>query len=179
MSSRDDLTLFSYEVLCLVGRGGAGAHDLLQMARRGRFLDWAGESQYYVEPKRLARLGYLDTHKEPGKTRERTVYTLNEKGVEALCEWAQTPVHFTPLKSEALVRLLSTDLVGEPVVRESVATLRIELEEMRAAVDAEKAFVVTFPHRKKYLDLGLEFVEGLIGLYEQLIEKVERDFAQP
>ena len=47
-------------------------------------LDWAGESQYYVEPKRLARLGYLDAHKERGKTRERTVYTLTEKGLDAL-----------------------------------------------------------------------------------------------
>ena len=54
----DDLTLFSYEILGLVGRHGAGAHDLLRMARQGRFFAWAGESQYYVEPKRLARLGY-------------------------------------------------------------------------------------------------------------------------
>ena len=84
MSSRDDLTLFSYEMLALVGRGGAGPHDLLQMARSGRFLAWAGESQYYVEPKRLAKLGYLEARKEPGKTRERTVYTLTEKGLEAL-----------------------------------------------------------------------------------------------
>ena len=43
-----ELTLFSYEILGLVGPTGAGAHDLLQMARRGRILDWAGESQYYV-----------------------------------------------------------------------------------------------------------------------------------
>jgi hypothetical protein len=28
------------------------------------------------------------------------------------------------------------------------------------------------PHREKYLNLGLEFVEGLIGLYEELVEKV-------
>src|SRR5215472_18018594 len=84
LSSREDLTLFSYEILALVGRGGAGAHDLLQMAKVGRFLAWAGESQYYVEPKRLARLGYLETRKEPGKTRERTVYRLTEKGLAAL-----------------------------------------------------------------------------------------------
>jgi hypothetical protein len=42
-------------------------------ARRDRLLDWAGESQYYVEPKRLARLGYLAARKEPGRTTERTV----------------------------------------------------------------------------------------------------------
>jgi DNA-binding PadR family transcriptional regulator len=147
------------------------------MARRGRFLDWAGESQYYVEPKRLARLGYLDAHKEPGKTRERTVYTLTDKGRDALAEWAQTPVHFTPLKSEALIRILASDLVGEPAVREGIATLRVDLEEMRGAIAETAAVAATLPHRRKYLQLGLEFVEGLLGLYEELIEKVERDFA--
>ena len=82
--SRPELSLFSYEILGLVGREGVGAHDLLQMAQRGRILDWAGESQYYVEPKRLAKLGYLEARKEPGRTRERTVYSLTDKGLEAL-----------------------------------------------------------------------------------------------
>ena len=73
-----ELSLFSYEILGLVGREGAGAHDLLRLAQRGRILAWAGESQYYVEPKRLARLGYLDAHKSPERpvsarcTRSRT-----------------------------------------------------------------------------------------------------------
>ena len=82
--SRPELSLFSYEILGLVGRLGAGPHDLKQMTQRGRMLDWAGESQYYAEPKRLAKLGYLEARKEPGKTRERTVYALTEKGLEAL-----------------------------------------------------------------------------------------------
>src|ERR687893_2223694 len=121
--SSPELSLFSYEVLGLVGRDGAGPHDLLRMARRGRMLDWAGESQYYVEPKRLARLGYLEARREPGKTRERTVYTLSDKGLRALREWARTPVRFTPLKSEPLLRLLIADLVGEAPTRQSIATL--------------------------------------------------------
>src|SRR5437773_10704029 len=115
--SSDELSLFSYEILGLVGRSGAGPHDLLRMARRGRILAWAGESQYYVEPKRLARLGYLEARKEPGKTRERTVYTLTERGLQALREIAQTPVTFTPVKSDALLRLLIADLVGEEPTR--------------------------------------------------------------
>ena len=86
--SRPELSLFSYEVLGLVGETGAGPHDLLQMARRGRILDWAGESQYYVEPKRLAKLGYLEARQEPGRTRPRTVYSLSEQGRDALREWA-------------------------------------------------------------------------------------------
>jgi DNA-binding PadR family transcriptional regulator len=103
--SNDDLSLFSYEILGLVGRSGAGAHDLRRMVRQGRMLDWAGESQYYVEPKRLAKLGYLEARKEQGRTRERTIYTLTDKGLEALRQWARTPVRFTPVKSEPLVRV--------------------------------------------------------------------------
>src|SRR5215210_5603580 len=97
-----ELSLFSYEILGLVGREGAGPHDLLRLARSGRMLAWAGESQYYTEPKRLAKLGYLSARKEPGKTRERTLYTLTDKGLDALQEYARTPVGFTPLKSDVL-----------------------------------------------------------------------------
>src|SRR5918994_3894866 len=137
--SSPELRLFSYEILGLVGSRGVGAHDLLQLARRGRILDWAGESQYYTEPKRLAKLGYLEARKEPGKTRERTVYTLTDKGLEALREYASTPVAFTPLKSDALLRLLICDLVGENVTRESMSTLRDDIADIKARLeDAER-----------------------------------------
>jgi DNA-binding PadR family transcriptional regulator len=177
LSSRDDLTLFSYEMLALVGRGGAGAHDLRRIAQRSRFLAWAGESQYYVEPKRLAKLGYLGARKEPGKTRERTVYTLTEKGLDALRDWARTPVGFTPFKSDALIRLLATDLVGEAAVREGFEALRADLEDMHVRVEETAERAKALPHREQYLRIGLDFVEGLIRLYEELVETVERDFA--
>jgi DNA-binding PadR family transcriptional regulator len=90
-------------------------------------LAWAGESQYYAEPKRLAKLGYLDVRKEPGKTHERTVHRLTEKGLDALRAYAQTPARFTPLKSEPLLRLLIADLVGETATRESLSALRADI----------------------------------------------------
>src|ERR671923_1578878 len=136
---KHELSLFSYEILGLVGEGGAAPHDLLQMARNGRILDWAGESQYYVEPKRLARLGYLAARKEPGKTRERTVYSLTGKGRAALRAYARTPVSFTPLKSEPLLRLLIADLVGEATTRRSMATLRDDVAELGKQLDAVEA----------------------------------------
>ena len=176
--STDELTLFSYEILGLVGRGGAGAHDLLRLARRGRMLDWAGESQYYVEPKRLARLGYLDSHKEPGKTRERTVYTLNEKGLEALRAYARTPVTVTPVKSEPLLRLLIADLVGEATTRESLLTLREDIADLSARLDASEATAIALPHRSKYLLLVIAFLRKLLDLHVELVDEVERDFAR-
>jgi DNA-binding PadR family transcriptional regulator len=175
--SRDDLSLFSYEILGLVGRSGAGAHDLLRMARRGRMLDWAGESQYYVEPKRLAKLGYLSARKEPGRTRERTVYTLTEKGLGALSEWARTPVRFTPLKSESLLRLLIADLVGEAPTRKSIAALRDEIAELSAQLDDAEASAEKLPHRRKYLLLVIGFLRRLLDLHLELVEEVERELS--
>jgi DNA-binding PadR family transcriptional regulator len=175
--SRPELSLFSYEILGLVGREGVGAHDLLQMARRGRILDWAGESQYYVEPKRLAKLGYLDARKEPGRTRERTVYTLTDKGLEALRTWARTPLRFTPLKSELLLRMLVSDLVGEAVTRESIGTLREDVADLQVRVDEMEQRAAEFPHRQQSLVMTAGFLRRLLALHLDFIDEVEREFA--
>ena len=178
-SVNHELSLFSYEILGLVGEGGAGAHDLLRMARHGRLLDWAGESQYYVEPKRLAKLGYLDARKEPGKTRERTVYTLTAMGRHALVDYARTTVTVTPLKSEPLLRLLICDLVGEEVTRESLATLRQDLDNLHALLDESERRASELPHREKYLLLATRFLRRFLDLHTELVDDVERELAPP
>jgi DNA-binding PadR family transcriptional regulator len=175
--SRDELRLFSYEILGLVGSEGAGTHDLRQMVKRGRMLDWAGESQYYVEPKRLAGLGYLEARKEPGKTRDRTVYTLTEKGLEALREWAGTPCQFTPVKSELLLRLLVADLVGEASTRESILALRAEIADLSQRIDELEASAEALPHRRKYLLLVAGFLRGLLELHLELVDEVDRELS--
>jgi DNA-binding PadR family transcriptional regulator len=173
--SRPELTLFSYEVMGLVGREGAGPHDLLRMAQRGRILDWAGESQYYVEPKRLARLGYLDARSEPGRTRPRTVYSLTDKGLEALREYASTPVRFTPVKSEMLIRLLFADLAGEEVTRESIAALREDIADLVHRLDESADAAEALPHRRKYLLLVNAFLRRLVDLHLEFVDDVERE----
>jgi PadR family transcriptional regulator, regulatory protein AphA len=175
--SSDELSLFSYEILGLVGKTGAGPHDLRQMVERGRMLAWAGESQYYAEPKRLAKLGYLEARKEPGKTRERTVYTLTDKGFQALREYAQTPVEFTPLKSEPLLRMLLADLVGEGVTRKSIATLREDIADLQARLDEAETSAEDLPHRSKYLLLTTGFLRRLLELHLSWIDEVERELA--
>ena len=175
--SRDELTLFSYEILGLVGRTGAGAHDLLRMAQRGRILDWAGESQYYVEPKRLARLGYLEARKEPGRTRERTVYSLTDEGLEALAAWARTPARVTPVKSDPLLRLMIADLVGEGPTRESLIALRADVDDLRERVRETERGAEELPHRRKYLLMVTAHLNRLLDLHEQLVADVERELA--
>jgi DNA-binding PadR family transcriptional regulator len=172
-----ELSLFSYEILGLVGRGGAGPHDLLRLAKEGRFFNWAGESQYYTEPKRLARLGYLSARKEPGRTRERTVYTLTDRGRDALLQYARSDVTFTPLKSDALLRLLVCDLVGEKTTRESMTTLRQDLADIRARLDGAEERAAQLPHREKYLRMVIGFMRRFLALHDELIEDVERELS--
>jgi len=172
-----ELSLFSIEVLGLVGRDGAGPHDLRRMAQQGRILAWAGESQYYTEPKRLAKLGYLSARKEPGKTRERTVYALTDKGLEALREYARTPVSFTPLKSDALLRLLICDLAGEDVTRGSMATLRGEIADLAERLEESDQSARGLPHREKYLLLVNGFLRRFLELHEELVDDVQRELS--
>lgn len=170
-----ELSLFSVEVLGLVGHQGAGPHDLRRLVQRGRMLAWAGESQYYTEPKRLAKLGYLAAHKEPGATRQRTVYTLTAKGLEALRDYAERPVRFTPLKSDALLRMLICDLVGEQVTRESMIALRDDLADIVARLDDSEEAAHGLPHREKYLLIVTRFLRRYVDLHQQLVDEVERE----
>jgi DNA-binding PadR family transcriptional regulator len=147
------------------------------MVRRGRILDWAGESQYYSEPKRLARLGYLDACKEPGKTGERTVYSLTEKGLEALRSWARTPVKFTPLKSEPLQRMLIADLVGEDPTRESIVTLKDDLAELSRSIEEMEAAAEALPHRRKYLRLTTDLLRRILEVHGEWVDEVEQELS--
>jgi DNA-binding PadR family transcriptional regulator len=177
MSSERELNLFSYEILGLVGGDGAGPHDLRGMVQRGRMLDWAGESRYYTEPKRLAALGYLAARKEPGRTHQRTVYRLTEKGRAALREYARTPVPFTPVKSELLLRLLIADLVGEEVTRAAATTLRADIADLEARLEEARASAAALPHREKYLLLVTDFLHELLDLHSRFLERLDRELA--
>ncbi|HYI36049.1 MAG TPA: hypothetical protein VEX39_05575 [Thermoleophilaceae bacterium] len=175
--SRDELSLFSYEILGLVGRQGLGAHDLLRMARENRLMAWAGESQYYVEPKRLAKLGYLEARKEPGRTRERTVYSLTDQGMEALRAYAATPVAFPAVKSDPLQRLLIADLVGEDVTRASLGTLREDVLDLKERIEEMEERAEALPHRRKYLLIVVAHLRRLLDAHLELVDDVERQLA--
>ena len=175
--SREDLTPFSYAILVLVGRDGAGPHDLVRMGQAGRIYAAAADSQFYAEPKRLERLGYLSSRKEQGQTRERTHYSLTPEGREALRAWARMPVHFPRVLHEGVARLLSADLVGEKPVRESITMLREELDELDALLDKGEEAAATIPHREKYLRLNHRLARRLVAAHREWIEDVERELS--
>ena len=111
------------------------------------------------------------------RRRERTVYTLTDKGLQALRDYGSTPVRFTPLKSDPLLRLLIADLVGEDPTRASIATLREDIADLSARLDESEASAELLPHRRKYLLIVVGFLRRLLDLHLELVDEVERELA--
>ncbi len=167
-----ELTPFSHAVLVLVGKGGAGPHDLVRMARQGRVYWDAAGSQWYSEPKRLERLGYLTSRKEPGVTRERTHYVLTERGLEALRRWIEEPARWPRMQLEPVVRLLAADLVGDEAVLQSLRRLRDEIAALSARADVAEAVAATLPHRERYLLLAHSLGRRLLAAHSEWLDEV-------
>jgi DNA-binding PadR family transcriptional regulator len=172
-----ELTPLSYVVLALVGRGGAAPHDLVRMARGGQRLYYAGAaSKIYEQPKRLERRGYLSSEKRPGKTRERTYYTLTEKGLAALRDWLGRPSSFPRIQSEAVARVLASDLgEDERIVADSLKALRQEIADLSAGIDEDERRATSIPHRERQLKLVRSLGRRLLEAHLDWIDEVERE----
>jgi PadR family transcriptional regulator AphA len=174
LSSASQLTVVSYTVLGLVGAGGAGAHDLVQMMRRGGVYYAISPSQIYAEPKRLERLGYLSVREEPGRTRARKVYSLTGKGRRAVREWMSQPAAFPRLQHEAAVRVMCADLAGPDRVLESLRGMRPEIERVLADVATMEQRAEALPHRRANLALNNSFGRRWCELLLAWLDEAER-----
>ena len=161
-------------ILVLVGGGGAGPHDLRRASEAGRIYWDAAPSQWYAEPKRLAKLGYLAAEKQPGRTRERTHYTLTERGREAIAEWVRTPVGMPRFQHETIVRLLAGDLVDRTAIREGLAALRPELDAAEEALARAAERRSSFPARADLLEVNDRYALRLVELQREWLAEAER-----
>jgi DNA-binding PadR family transcriptional regulator len=173
--SSDRLTPFSYCVLALVGQGGAGPHDLTRMMRQGRLYWSAAESQWYAEPKRLEELGYLRSQKRPGRTKERTHYTLTARGRKALRDWIARPSSLPRIQHEAIVRVLAGDLGDDRELLESLASLRHEVAEQRERLADAERIAATLPHRERYLRLVHRLGRLTLDAHDRWLDEIERE----
>jgi DNA-binding PadR family transcriptional regulator len=170
-----ELTPFSFCILALVGRGGAGPHDLARMMREGQGVWEAARSQYYAEPKRLERLGYLESAKQPGQTTERTHYTLTAKGAEALTAWLTQPTRYSRIQSEPAIHMLAADFVDDEATVRSLAAMREQLAEISEGLARAEARASEFPHRERYLRINHQFMRALVKAHEDLVDSVEKE----
>ena len=171
----DELGLFSYEVL---GAGRARGRERARPApaRAGGPDGRLGRREPVLRRAQAARAARLPRGAQGAGPHPRADRLhADRQGPEAIRAYARTPVRFTPLKSEPLLRLLLADLAGEDATRASLATLRADLDELEAQLDAAAAGAEALPHRERYLALAQGFLRRLLDLHRELIDEVERE----
>jgi DNA-binding PadR family transcriptional regulator len=163
--------------LALIGDGGASPQGLVDMNRRGGQIYYAvAPSRLYAEPKRLEQLGYVSSEKRPGKTRERSFYTLTAKGREALRRWIVEPPALPRIQNEAVPKLMSGDILGDDEqLLETLLTLRGQIEEQQAKLDQARANLEALPHRRTYLLLVHDLGNRLLQLQREWLDDVEKE----
>ena len=106
MSTRSPTTT-SYAILGLLAIRPWATYDLAKLMRRSLHFFWPrAESNLYAETKRLVDTGLAEARKEWNGDRKRTVYSITDRGREALREWLATPPAPARVESEAQLRLL-------------------------------------------------------------------------
>jgi DNA-binding PadR family transcriptional regulator len=179
MSSELKLPPFSYVILALVGRGGAGPHDIVQMMREGAVFWTTSESHFYAEPKRLAKLGYLTAEKQPGRTRERTHYQLTDQGRKALQAWLAEPAPMPRIQNEAAVKLLAADFSDDQTVLASLAGLNQHLATSYQDLEHMEQRAEQLPHRTRYLRLLNELARRTLDTHRDWLEHVKQELTAP
>ncbi len=147
------------------------------MYRRGGQVYYAvAPSRMYAEPKRLEELGYVRSEKRPGKTRERTFYTLTDRGRDALRAWLLEPPAFPRVQNEAVAKLMAGDILGDDEqLLETLTALRRESDAHPAKLDGARERLPALPHRRKYLLLIHELGEGFLQLQRDWLDAVEAE----
>jgi DNA-binding PadR family transcriptional regulator len=178
-AATERLTPFSYVILALVGRGGAGPHDIVRMMREGQIFWTTSESHFYAEPKRLAELGFLQARKEPGRTRPRTHYELTDIGRHALQEWLALPAAMPRIQHEAIVKLLAADFSDDATIHASLAGLRSELERAYQNLEEMERREPSVPHRTRYLRLINDYGRRSLDAQREWLDAVQEELAPP
>ena len=145
MSSRaeNELTTTSYAILCMLAIQPWSMYALAKQMRRDLHLVWPrAESNIYVEPKRLVKLGLARVETQSVGRRPRTIYSITPRGRRALKRWLRTENASSRYESETLLKIL----YGNYGTKDELLT-----NIHRFAAEAEAAKQVELAFAREYL----------------------------
>lgn len=164
------LTGTSYALLALLKEfGESTSYEIKQAMEISIQNFWpVPHTTAYEEPARLAAAGYLAARQEEGGRRRR-VYSLTEKGREALANWAAEPSAAPPqLREEVMLKVFAgADPAG--LVESRINWHRAKLEELRGYLELVRTSE-GFEGSERTLLAGIAYEEKML----ELLESVER-----
>jgi DNA-binding PadR family transcriptional regulator len=101
------LTSTSYAILGYMAIGESSTFSIAKQMRRNAQHFWPrAKSNLYAEPKRLVEGGFAEARAESVGDRPRTIYSITDRGREALAAWLGQAPAPTRIESEMLVKML-------------------------------------------------------------------------
>jgi len=176
------LTTTSYAVLAQVAVHPWSTYELAQQrVRYFRYVWPRAESAIYREVKRLSSMGLLDGKKEHVGRRARTVYSITEKGREALREWLSTPVAPFAMDFEAMIRLFVAPLGTKEQIVTTFNQVQDDVREMLLfAGEVKREFLegIAVTQDQVYIRaLAVDFFISLLNMVdawaERTLEEIE------
>jgi PadR family transcriptional regulator, regulatory protein AphA len=135
-SSDPELSTTSYALLSHLALKPWSAYELaVQRQRYFRYFWPRAQRGLFSDLKRLAALGYAEAETAHTGRRARTVYSITERGREALREWLGQPLAPIALEFEGLLRIFSSPMGTKEQLTSTLARLRVEVDEMTAFND--------------------------------------------
>jgi PadR family transcriptional regulator AphA len=172
------LTASSHAVLGLLAIQPWTGYELTQQATRSLRFAWPkSERLLYSEPKKLVEHGLVTARQEPVGQRNRTVYTITDKGRNALSEWMVTTPQPPVLEAEALLRLLFAENGTKDDLISALTTMADDAAELHEQVTLINASYLDgqhpFPQRTH---LSVLFATFQLELFDLIVKWV--DFAK-
>ena len=89
--------------------------------------------------------------------------------------WLATPVAFTRMQNEAVVRLLGSEFADDATVLRGLGALRAELAGVTAWLDRAEALEAGLPHRSRALRLNQRLARRIVDAHAAWRDEVEAE----
>jgi DNA-binding PadR family transcriptional regulator len=159
------LTSTSYALLTLLKEFGPSTSYEIKRALESSIQNFwpVPHTTAYEEPARLAAAGYLSAEQEEGGRRRR-VYSLTEKGREALAAWANEPAAPPQLRDELMLKVFA-GADPAPLLAPRIAHHRAKLEELRGYLELVRENE-GFEGSERTLVAGVAYEEKMLEMLE-------------
>jgi DNA-binding PadR family transcriptional regulator len=158
----------SYAVLGLIEVWGpCTPYDLKQAIETTVENFWpVPHTTFYVEPARLAEAGLLSVEQEEHGRRKK-LYSITEKGRQALAAWVAEPTAAPPQLRDELVLKVFLGADPGPLSKERIAWHQQKLAELEGYLELVRAGEGT-PGIERSLIAGTAYTQAMLEMYEKL-----------
>ncbi len=174
------LTTTSYAVLAQVAVRPWSTYELAQQrVRYFRYVWPRAESAIYREAKRLSAMGLIGAEKEYTGKRARTVYSITDKGRQALREWLSSPVAPFSMDFEAILRLFVLPLGTKEQIIDTLHQVRTDAQAMlQFGGEVKQEFLDGINVTQDQVYIRALAVDFFISLLNTVLDWTERTLAE-